>query len=476
MSTTRPWSCDTFLVAADRTPDGVTLLGKNSDRPAGETQPLRHHPARTGSGPVRLAYREIPDVPHTYAHLGASPWWCWGHELGVNERGVAIGNEALFTRSLARSVAESRAGTPPEPGILGMELLRLGLERAASADQAVEVMTDLLERYGQWGTGVGGQAAEEGAYDNAYVVADATGGWVLETAGRHWAARRVDAGTCSISNQPTIRTDADRTSAGLREAAVAAGWWPQDDALDFARAVTDPGTPLQASIVRLQRSRQLLAEGPVGPRRAMGVLRDHYEGTFLDGPFFSAALPDLLTLCMHEHPAGFTWGNTASSLVCTLPGDGDLATAWWAAGTPCTGVYVPVWVEAGEVPAGMARAGTRTGPVHPPESARPDRFARSSYWWRFLQLLEVAKDGELAMRFGERQPRIRAAFDALEERWLEQEPAVRRRARDVRDAGDRARALAGYTRQCADEALAVLERLLADFGADPGAIAGRWAP
>lgn len=477
MTATRPWSCDTFLVAGDRTPDGVTLFGKNSDRPAGETQPLRHHAARHGSGPVQLAYLEIPDVEQTYAHLGASPWWCWGHEIGVNERGVAIGNEALFTRPLADAVSAQRDGRRQQPGILGMELLRLGLERAATAEQALEVMTALLEEYGQWGTGVGGQPAEEGAYDNAYVIADASGGWVLETAGRHWAARRVDSGTCSLSNQPTIRADADRTSAGLVEAAVDAGWWSAaaGPELDFARAVTDPRTPLQASVVRLQRSRQLLAEGPIDPRRAMGVLRDHYEGTFLDGPFFTAALPDLLTLCMHEHPAGFTWGNTASSLVCTLPDQDDLATGWWAAGTPCTGVYVPVWVAAGRVPTGMDRGGSRTGPVRPPESAQPDRFDRSSYWWRFLQLLEVAKDGELAWRFAERQPVIRAAFDRLEEQWLEQAPGIRRRALVQRDHDDRAAILADFSQRCADQAVEALERLLAGFDADPATIAERWA-
>lgn len=32
----------------------------------------------------------------------------------------------------------------------------------------------------------------------------------------------------------------------------------------------------------------------------MRILRDHYEGTFLGGPYFNAALPDFLTLCMHD--------------------------------------------------------------------------------------------------------------------------------------------------------------------------------
>ncbi|GAB3881308.1 C69 family dipeptidase [Terrabacter terrigena] len=474
----RPWSCDTFLVAADRAAAGATLLAKNSDRPAGECQPLRFHPARTGGGTLELAYRSIPDAEATYAHLGASPYWCWGHELGLNERGVAIGNEALFTRPLAEAITRARAGTPDEPGILGMELLRLGLERGGTADEALEVMIALLEQYGQWGSGVGGRAPEGGAYDNSFMVADATGGWVLETAGRHWAARKISSGTWSISNQPTLRRHTDRMSEGLPDLAVRSGWHPKGPDFDFARAVTDPMTPLQASQPRLQRSRQLLADaGAVDERRAMGVLRDHYEGSFLDGPFFSAALPDLLTICMHEHPAGFTWGNTASSTVCVLPGADRLARMWWAAGTPCTGVYVPLWVEAQAVPAPLAAAGSHAGQVQPPEVAERDHFDPQSYWWRFLQLLEATKGGQLAWDFAARQPVVRAAFDALEQRWLAEVPAVEEEAIAARtsDPARCASILGRFTESCVAEATGVLEKLLVDFTGSLDDVDARWS-
>jgi secernin len=87
------------------------------------------------------------------------------------------------------------------------------------------------------------------------------------------------------------------------------------DKLDFAATFLDPKVPLQVSHIRLQRSRQLpddilKAHGQVSfddPRR---VLSDHYEDTFLAGPLFNPARPDFLPLCMHDHPAGFTWVNT----------------------------------------------------------------------------------------------------------------------------------------------------------------------
>ena len=411
------------------------LLGKNSDRPVDETQPLRYFPPRRAGDHLRLASAEIPDDRDTLAHVGASPYWCWGHELGLNERGVAIGNEALFTRDLARNQALAREGAPPEPGILGMELLRLGLERGRTAAEALEAMTALLERHGQWGAGVPGKpAAEGGAYDNSYLIADAREAWVLETTGRRWVAKRVDDPTWSISNQATIRTGWDRASGDLAEHAVAAGWWPAEDAdrLDFAEAYTDPQVPLQVSHIRLQRSRQLLREAVARSEAdvaaATAVLRDHYEGTFLEGPYFNAARPDFLTLCMHAHPSGFTWGNTASSAVFVLPSDGRPPYLWWAAATPCTSAYVPVFVEA--LPETLGRTGD------------------GSYWWTFQRLLDAAKGDELGSAFAERQPQVRAAFDPLETQW---------RAELERGSAD--------TGRCVEQAAGVAESLIERFSA-----------
>src|SRR4029450_2287920 len=102
-----------------------------------ESQPLHWLARRRGGGRLQLAYVEIDDIPETIPHLGSSPYWCWGHEIGVNAEGVAIGNEAMSTRDVAAAAAEDRAGREVSPGILGMELVRLGLERGRSAREAV---------------------------------------------------------------------------------------------------------------------------------------------------------------------------------------------------------------------------------------------------------------------------------------------------------------------------------------------------
>lgn len=455
----RPWSCDTFAVHAAHSDLGGTLFAKNSDRPARECQPLRHLPARHSGGRLQLAYLEIDDVAQTHPHLGSSPYWCWGHEFGVNSQGVAIGNEAIFTRDLAQAARRHRNGEQVEPGILGMELLRLGLERAETARGAVEVMTGLIERYGQWGAGTRNSDLAASAYDNSYLIADAHEIWVLETTGRRWAARAVTDPFWALSNEPTLRQDWTHCAPDLAEVARSNGWPGTGDRLDFASAVTDPETPLQVSHLRLQRSRTLLrdflADGRVGFAQARKVLSDHYEGTFLDGPKFNPARPDFLSLCMHDSPAGFTWGNTAASTIIALPTDG-VPVMWWAPVTPCTSVYLPVTVAQGSLPNVVSQPGTARGTGPNPEHAAEDDYAEDSYWWCFQRLLEKVAGDEYGSTYPERQPIVRAAFDPLQAEFCAQ-------AQDLSTGHAQPAEWAALTQHCARRAAAVADELLGKF-------------
>jgi dipeptidase len=131
--------CDTQVLIGE---DAV-WFAKNSDREPSEPQPVVRLPAVRDdtAPPVRTTYLEVPGSAQRHAVLLSKPVWCWGAEMGVNEHGVAIGNEAIFSRRATTTGA-----------LLGMDLVRLGLERGASADEALFVITTLLGRHRAFAT------------------------------------------------------------------------------------------------------------------------------------------------------------------------------------------------------------------------------------------------------------------------------------------------------------------------------------
>jgi secernin len=130
--------CDTLCAPGA----GGMVFAKNSDRPVGEVQlavPFGRRP--TAGCSLRTQYLSIGDTG-AHATLLSCPTWLWGAEHGVNEFGVAIGNERVGT---VHDTARAR------PALIGMDLVRLGLERARTATEALEILIDLLTTYGQRG-------------------------------------------------------------------------------------------------------------------------------------------------------------------------------------------------------------------------------------------------------------------------------------------------------------------------------------
>jgi secernin len=165
---------------------------------------------------VRCQYIEIPQVEETHAVILSRPAWLWGAEMGANEHGVCAGNEAVCSRLMG----ECDDGVER---LLGMDLVRLALERATTARAAVDIAAALLEAHGQGG---GCAEGDSWCYENGFLFADPTEAWVLETAGvRWWAAERVPPGAArNISNGLSIRRP-DRVHAGLLAEAARRGWW-----------------------------------------------------------------------------------------------------------------------------------------------------------------------------------------------------------------------------------------------------------
>ena len=304
------------------------VFAKNSDRPPGEPQITWPFGRRSSAGcSLRTQYLTIGDTG-AHAALLSCPTWLWGAEHGVNEHGVAIGNERVATTHDSSAAA---------PALIGMDLVRLGLERAQSATEAVEVMTGLLEQCGQGGVA---DAAHAEAYDSSFLVADPTSAFVLETAGRDWAVATFDGGT-AVSNRITIGTGWTQASSGLV---------PGDD-FDRFRDATEP---TGYADVRLAASRAFLSSTPpdaLTPAATAAHLRDHGSGPWGTprdrgdvtppprrlGPDFSG-----VSVCMHVRDRYVT----AASMIAELPdsvADGAPPRVWVAAGSPCAGIYVPAF-------------------------------------------------------------------------------------------------------------------------------------
>jgi dipeptidase len=121
---------------ADWNKDRVTYFAKNSDRSPNEPHlvlnvPPLHHAA---GSEVKCTYISIPQVEKTRGMILFKPSWIWGAEMGINESRVVIGNEAVFTRSKKK-----------KPALIGMDMLRLALERADTTVSAIETLIYLLE-------------------------------------------------------------------------------------------------------------------------------------------------------------------------------------------------------------------------------------------------------------------------------------------------------------------------------------------
>lgn len=467
--------CDTWVAMGDATLTQNVIFGKNSDRPIFDCQPLVFYPRKEwpAGSEVQLEYVELPQAELTYAMLGSSPYWCWGFEEGINEHSVVIGNEAVFTKTFREAAEAHRLGEGPPPGLLGMDLIRLALGRSQTAGQAVELMGALIERYGQFGSGVPAEAHTEGGYDNSFIIADPNEAWILEAAGRRWIAKRVTTDYTSISNEPAIRTEWDAGSSDIEAYAIDKGWWPvdQEERFDFARAYIDEQVPRQVSHIRAMRSRQLLAEkeGEITTRWMMRITRDHYEGTFLGGPHFDAADPDFHSICMHVSPADFTWGNTASSCIAALPkSEGEFPVFWWTPGPPCNGCYVPFFVHGSKLPEIVSRAGSFGKHVVAPPDAEEDEFAPDSYWWLFRRLMDKVKGDpvrSLPKLYESRNRTVRTRFDALEQAFEAELPGVLQRATESKEAGEEAvaRILDEFIAACVARVIVTLEELLREF-------------
>ena len=191
--------CDTVCSLPENNFDSrVSLFGKNSDRDPNEIQLVEFYPRSIRSGKTHATYIDVEYEGKTNAVILSRPHWIWGAEMGVNEKGVSVGNEAIFSSPKVKSKK-----------LLGMDLLRLGLEKGDDAASTAKTMIEYLETYGQGGSN--DQSREE-YYNNMFLISDLKKALKLTIVEKEYSLERLSS-RHSISNKIPASESFDK--AGL---------------------------------------------------------------------------------------------------------------------------------------------------------------------------------------------------------------------------------------------------------------------
>ena len=335
-----------------------SFFAKNSDRSPNEVQVLEYHQAKQGlSGTLNCTYITVPQAKETFAVLLSRPSWMWGAEMGINEYGLCIGNEAVFTK-----------GAYGKTGLTGMDMVRLALERCKTAKEALQFLISLLADYGQ-----GGNCGydHDFFYDNAFLMMDRKELFVLETAGKQWVYKQYSA--ANISNRLSIGADGDGYSSGT--------------AFDFRKQFTEPVyTTFSGSAHRKQQLQNHLptADSLAG---CMNALRQHDRD--VRNPFAKGSVS---SACMHY--GGLVGDHTTSSMVVSLEPDRTLV---WCTGSsaPCVSLFKP-WCFGTDVILPVSTEGCKAGEAYWLDA---ERFRRSLLGKQI-------------------PPEYHAEKDAIQQRWI----------------------------------------------------------
>lgn len=382
-------SCSTFAAMQGATSDGSVIFAKNSDRPVNESQPLEYHPpAEHEPGEkVKCTYIEIPQVSHTYGYIGSRPYNIYGFEHGINEKGVIIGNEAVKGRE-----------TPEKQwGLIGMDLLRLALERSESAVQAVELMGELLETYG-----TGGDPLIRPQYFNAnYIVADFEEAYIFESCQRMWAAKKIES-MAHIGNLYGITDDYHIIGKDVVKTAFSKGWCRDEERINIAQtfSLSDCDYEDGEAYFRYLRQEELLRrKEPVTVERMMEILRDHYDEYRKPLPY-DVATSKMPTICCH--PGGMNGCTSAASVVCSLDRGAEdpfKFIYWGSMAPPCCSVFIPQF-NVGWIPEELGKASAL--------------YENNSPWWVFTEL-----ERYIALSYDDFAPQAAEVFKTMEGEFIE---------------------------------------------------------
>lgn len=374
--------CDTL----GRLGKECSFFAKNSDRSPNEVQILEYHCARKGlSGNLDCTYISIPQAQETYAVLLSRPAWMWGAEMGVNEFGLCIGNEAVFTK-----------GAYGKNGLTGMDMVRLALERTWNAKDALEILISLLETYGQ-----GGNCGfdHDFYYDNAFLIMDPEALYVLETAGKQWVYKQYPA--ANISNRLSIGGDGDGYSGGT--------------AFDFRRRFTEPVYTTFSGSARRKLQLESCLPTANSITGCMEALRQH-DGK-VKNPFAKGSVS---SACMHY--GGLVGDHTTSSMAVSLTSERIVV---WSTGSslPCVSLFKP-WLFGTEEILPIIPEGSRAGEAYWLEA---EKFRRGLLGKRLPAAYYTERDAIQNRWIAQAEEMPRDQFTAFSRACLEEEQAFFRK-------------------------------------------------
>ena len=402
--------CDSFVALGNSTESGSVLLAKSADTEVNEAEQVVRYPRRQyGEGALaRITHRTIPQAPLTHQVILGRSFWAWGAELACNEHGVAVGNEAAFSN-------QEHDGD----GTCCLDLCRLSVERGATALEAVQAVGEVVTQFGQGGNC---QMMGNFPFDTGLLIGDRHEAYVVNCAGKNWAARRV-ADVMAISNRYQITDDWDLSSLSASN-----GSKP-----DFREMFADEAREDEvAALKRECRAQELLEarKGSITVKYMADILRDVGEEPE------SYHIPDgelPSRICMHAGPFESRFWHATGAMITDSSDDGVIV---WMTGTSATdlSVFKPLFFDADMPDTGPLPRGT---------------YTEGSLWWKHERLHRRAVADYHALK-----PGIRADFDDLERDFFAEAPAMKKAAPRTRSE---------FVHDCWRRAEEVTDRWIADL-------------
>jgi len=183
-------------------------------------------------------------------------------------------------------------------------------------------------------------------YYSSFLIADPDDAWVLETAGKWYAAKQVQ-GCDSISNYLSIERNYQLASPDLAEYAVQQGWAKSVQDFKFGDAYNDflytllaKGRQRREITLSALRARQ----GSLTVPDMINVLRTHLPdgGSGINWQPQNGLFSQ--DVCMHGSYGMVRDSNTARSLVVHLDREHPTVFVTGTA-SPCTSLFKPVWLD-----------------------------------------------------------------------------------------------------------------------------------